>query len=557
MKNTRRFIRNNGMIKLLAYALACLFLVCGCGAELPVAQASPTPLVLPEATPEPIPVQGGMLIMPISRNPFVNDSQTAPLLNPLVINTEEMRNFYSLIYEPFLRLDANNRIVPSLAEKWSYDDTGLVWTFTLRQGVQWHVGGGMLTADDVIFTLEQIRFLGNESYYYSAINAAVNSWEKVDDRTIRITFRQKGMQVLYALVFPVLCSQDSTPLNGTGPYCYVSQTEESGETVVDLGANQRWWKQSPYIETVRCLARENNQVALDGYEAGLLNFVPTNSIAAGKYRETDVTNVMDVMSQEAEMILVNHRNPALMDLNVRKAIAQAIDRSSIISNIYMNHAALANVPVPLDSYLYASLPQMYDYSLEGAKTLLSEAGWEDVDSDGVREKSGYRLALTLLVNESTENTLRKSAAVLVEAQLERVGFDVTVETAKFALGADDSDFQTRLKNGAFDLAMVGFELEPSGNLSAYLRSNGTHNYGGYNSPRMDQFLLTAAFAQDDATLRKDMEAIQQCFLEELPFIMLYFRLNDLVYSNNIKGVGDIRDNDILRTVEKWYMQVGE
>ncbi len=98
----------------------------------------------------------------------------------------------------------------------------------------------MLNADDVLYTLQQIKSLSASSYY-SLTADMVESCEKPDDGPVRITMKKAGMASLYALVFPVLCA-DSTPdqLNGTGPYKLASSSEESVELVV----NPSWWKQA-------------------------------------------------------------------------------------------------------------------------------------------------------------------------------------------------------------------------------------------------------------------------------------------------------------------------
>lgn len=541
MRNTNSFTRTFFSTLLL---LLC-GMIAGCGATASP-NATATPIAVPTATLAPQPVAGGELIIPIPRNPFKSGAGTSA--NPLLINTEEMRNMYSLVYEPLLRCDANNRIVPSLAEKWSCDDTGRVWTMQLRANVMWHDGIRMLDADDVLYTVQQIRNFGDSSYY-SLTADMVESCEKADDGTVRITMKKAGMASLYALLFPVLCA-DSTPdqLNGTGPYKLASSFEES----VELTANPSWWKQAPYIQTIRCLARESNDVALDSYGAGQLNLVPTSTVSAGKYREEGVTNVLDIMTQDAEVLLVNHNNSILQNADVRKAIACAIDRGSIVSNVYMNRAAICDVPIPPDSFLYDPTTKIYDYDIAKASSLLASAGWTDEDGDGVLEQGGRKLHLRLLVNESTESTYRKNAAALVAAQLTKAGIETEVVTAKLSIGDENGEFEQKLSSGDFDLAMAGFKLELSGNLAPYLSSGGARNYGKVSGGQWDELLSAAASAGDENGMRQTQSALQQAFVQELPFIMLYFRMNSVVYSAEIQNVTEVRNTDVLRTVSRWY-----
>lgn len=546
MRNINRFTRT-------LFSAVCLLLcvgMLGCRASAKP-EATATPIAIPTATPEPQPVAGGELYIPIPRNPFKSGGGTSA--SPLIVNTEEMRNMYSLVYEPLLRCDANNRIIPSLAEKWSSDDTGRVWTIRLRANVMWQDGSRALKADDVTYTIAQIKNLGNATYYSLAADS-IETCEKVDDSTVRITMNKAGMASLYALVFPVVCADSSIGgLNGTGPYKLASSTEDS----VELTANPAWWKQAPYIQTIHCLARESNEVALDSYEAGQLNLVPTSTVSAGKYREEGVTNVLDVMTQDAEVLLINHSNSILENPDVRKAIAYAMDRGSIVSNVYMNRAAICDVPIPPDSFLYDATTKIYDYNADKAKSLLTSAGWTDEDGDGMVEQDGRALHLRLLVNESTESTYRKNAAALIASQLSAVGIETEVVAAKLSIGETNGDYEQKLVSGDFDIALAGFNLEPSGNLSPYLSAGGSRNYGKIAGSQWSELMGAAAAAKDENGMKQTQSALQQAFVRDLPFIMLYFRMNSVVYSAQIKNVSEVRATDVLRTVSRWYMKTAE
>lgn len=562
MKNTQTYIRINGMKHKCIAILLCVLLAvlpAGCKRQENEPQSTPTPTEIAMATASPVPLQGGEFSLPMPINPFTSETDTGTGVTPLTINTEEMRNICSLISEPLVRCDANNRIVPSLAEKWSVDETGLVWTFQLRKGVRWHDGTGTLSAQDVLYTYDQIRAMSDSCYYYSFLEEFVSGCEQIDELSVRVTMKSKGYMSLYAMLFPIIRAEsaNATTLIGTGPYKITNYTDSGSAQTLELSAYDSWWKQMPYITKIYGLSRESNAVALDSLEAGLLSMVPTDSVSAGKYRSAGEIAVLDVNTQDAEILLVNHQNSILKDVNVRKAIAMALDRSEIVSNVYMNRATLCDVPVPTDSFLYSAESKVYDYMPAMADNLLKEAGYEDRDGDGFLEKNGRKLKLTLLVNESTESSYRKSAAAVVEAQLTAVGFEIEVVTAKYALGDEQCEFMDKLHNKEFDLAMAGVNVPRNGNLSALIGTGGAKNFGGFSSANMDALLQNVKLAGDETALKEAHSALQQRFVEELPFIMLYFRLNSVIYFSDIKNVSDVRDTDPLRTVEKWYMQQAE
>ena len=149
--------------------------------------------------------------------------------------------------------------------------------------------------------------------------------------------------------------------------------------------------------------------------------VATSATTVGKYRQDGITNVQDVMTQNVEIMLVNSNSQSLNDVKVRQALACALDRSKIISNIYMNRAQACDVPIAPDSWIYESKSKLYDYNTVKALELFAEAGWTDSDGDGRLEKNGMSLtemSLKILVNDSTDSTRKNAAAAVSYTHLE-------------------------------------------------------------------------------------------------------------------------------------------
>jgi peptide/nickel transport system substrate-binding protein len=165
----------------------------GCGRPEPVNDLA---IVMPTAEPSPQPAEGGELYLPMPEN--------ASVYNPLSVNTEEMQLMFSLIFESLVRIDRNNLIVPALAENWSPDETGKVWTFNLRKNVLWH-NASAFTAEDVAYTFNKLVSMGADTHY-SYVSKKIESIEAVDGNTLRVTMKEPGYSSLYALTLPVMCS---------------------------------------------------------------------------------------------------------------------------------------------------------------------------------------------------------------------------------------------------------------------------------------------------------------------------------------------------------------
>lgn len=540
-------IKRMNRIKWAAAVLAVLMAASGCASRGPggaTAEPTSTPTLLePVATPTP--VEGGTLRLSMP----VNADKT----DPLKVNTEEMLNLYSLVYESLLFVDASGQLIPGLAENWSADETGAVWTMKLRSAARWQDTGAPVTAADVVQTFNRIVALGAVSYY-SYATRAIERMEQGADGSLIVTMKRAGLSSLYALTFPVTQSQATATGNypaGTGPYKFSYVSDE----LVRLERNDNWWKQAPHIEFVEFLARKSNDISLASYAAGQLDMVFTSALTVGRFREDAKSAVLDMMTQNLEALLVNHTNPLLQDIRVRQALAYAIDRGRIITNVYMNRARASDVPVPPDSWLYESKSAVYDYNPEVALSLFAQAGWADADENGFLEKDGSggnEMTLTLLVNDSTD-AVRKTAAEQIKAQLESLGIHIELVAAAYTLGDDTSEYIRRLGEGEFDLALVGFNLGFDCNLRPYLASGGARNYGRYANAAIEQLATNLITTQTEADYRAAASALQMAFVEELPFITLYFRLNSVLYQTDVVGLTEVREPDVLRNIASWYL----
>lgn len=544
----KKSLVNRIIAALMAAAMLLLF---GCGKKQKTnvpdvtPSLSATPALL-APTPEPSPVYGGTLRLAMPENAEISD--------PLSVSSKEMLCFFSLIYESLISIDAAGVAKPCLAENWSVDETGKVWTMKLRSSARWQDTGASVTAADVEYTFSRIKQLGKNGYY-SYVADKVEAIRATEDGSVEVTMKEAGILSLCALDFPIL-EEPAAALSqygaGTGPYKITFANDE--KAVLEINPN--WWKEEPYIERVEFYQRSSNDVSIASYVAGQLDMVFTSSLSVGRHREEGVTNVLDIMTQTAEVMLFNYGNTELSNVLVRQAIAYAINRGSIITNVYMNRARACDVPIAPDSWLYNNRSKVYDYNKELAFSLFEQAGWKDTDGDGYLEKNGRRyneLTLKLLVNKSNDST-RETAANAIAGQLEAVGIHAEVVTAGYTLGDSSSEYMQKLENKEFDIALVGFNLSRDCDILPYIANNGARNYGGYRNDFLAELAKKMLTARDEAACREAAEQLQLSFVEQLPFITLYFRLSSIMYHASIKGVAEEREPDIMANIASWYIE---
>lgn len=547
MKNTpnKQKTENKPLIKALAALIAALMLFCAACARGNGGDSTPAPSVTEEPAPEasPAPAQGGKLRMAMPENLQVGNES----YDPLIVNTEEALQLYSLVFEPLIAIDETNALVPCLAINWSVSPNAAnAWVVNLREGVRWH-SGDTLTADDVIYTWELLQSLGSESYYRKSLSSILGM-TRIDATTLLVTMSSPGILELYSLNFPIV-KRNGAVFCGTGAYRVLSYSEDR----ISMAANPNWWDRTAYITELEFLARDSNETALASYSAGQLDLVPTALLAAGKYGDAGVTVVRDYMTQGMETLLFNHRRSLTINSDFRRAVAHSINRTRIIANVYMNRARSCDVPVPPDSWLYNGSSQQIDFNPTLADQYFAKAGLR-AGEDELLYHGTEPVTLTLLVSATSENTTRSDAASAIAAQLAARGITVEIVTAAHSYGQQESEFLTALRQMNWDIALVGFNLSRSNELSPYLSTNGANNFGAYPGELFTADLRDARSAPDEESLRARFYDIQTRFLEELPFLVLYFRLNSLVARASLKGVSAIREPALLRNIKNWYLK---
>ncbi len=142
-------------------------------------------------------------------------------------------------------------------------------------------------------------------------------------------------------------------------------------------------------------------------------------------------------------------HPILSEHAVRLAMAHALDYQSIIDNVYLGQGyPIASNVLPAVDWAYDPSIEPYAYDPELSAQILDEAGWVDSDGDGVRDRDGQTLSLSLMTNAG--NTTREDMGVLVQDQLNALGFDITFEAIDFGTLVDQLLGQT------FDMVIIGW-----------------------------------------------------------------------------------------------------
>ena len=275
--------------------------------------------------------------------------------------------YVSSLFSGLVRMAPDLSVNPDLAERWEVDEGGVVYTFTLREGITFQ-DGQPITADDFKYSIERTTdpeldsgtaplYLGDIVGVRDKLNGEateVSGFEVLDERTIRITIDSPKEYFLSKLSYPTGAVVDrrqvedlgeewwkSEEINGSGPYKLLRWDPDS---VIIL---QRF---DDYHTPVKLEYLISPRAVLPG--AGGLDMYLTNAWDGlfVSLRSLDVVRADPVLSEElrefnqltSHFVVLDGTQPPFDDPKVRRAFAMALDREKLIEEVYEGTVQLAN-----------------------------------------------------------------------------------------------------------------------------------------------------------------------------------------------------------------------
>ncbi len=477
-------------------------------------------------------------------------------IRPLDPKERDIVSVYDMVYDSLITIDDDYLPQPCLAESWEETGNGKTWTFHLRDDVYFS-DGTKLTASDVVATAQYILNRANDDAssdkgYYQNLKYFVKSISATNDTTVVVKASRKYYGLLYAMTFPVLKASEvdaDSPL-GTGPY-YISGFDAGNSIWLDV--NEYWWQARPQVKQIIFTCASTAKEVLENYEYARVDAIFTRLTAASQYKSGTSNITLDYRTNQLETLLMNHSSSPLDDVNVRKAIRYVVDADKLASSAYMGMVTRTDTPMISGTWMYNdSLTSYFTTDVEEAKRLLEEAGWTDLDGDGVRDKpkddgsGNYRLHLRLYLYEEPDNDVRVSVANTISDWLAEVGIECVVTTMTM------SDMSSKLSAGSFDLALVSYAMDVCPDPGFLLMKSNTGNYCRYNSASMNELCSELRTQTTQTGYQEVLMKIQQQFAEDCPFICLYYREGAVLTRKMYTTARDVRELELLRGIETFH-----
>ncbi|HEX2188048.1 MAG TPA: ABC transporter substrate-binding protein [Longimicrobiaceae bacterium] len=543
-------------------ALLALFAACGAGDAGPEADAGPEQVREAER-------YGGTAVVLLS-----GDLQP---LNPLMADLRGNLQLHQFaLFTPLLRYDAELNPLPGLAERWDTvrvtPDT-LQLTFHLRRDVRWH-DGTPTTADDVVFTFQRLKDPRTASPHAEMVRRYGPRVERIDSFTVRFRVRAAADFLVPWMTRPPVPAhllRDAPPEAlsrhpygqrpvGNGPFRFVRRVP--GQEWV-FEANEAYPEAlggRPYLDRVVFRVVPDATSRLTELLSGSADVAGAPFVRADELRATPGVRVMAVSDGTWDYVGWNLRLPLFRDARVRRALALALDREAIARAVTHGYGRAGRTTVtPIHwSYDDADPSLTLPHDPAGAVRLLAGAGWQDRDGDGIVEDASgrpFRFTLKVPAGYAAYN----EAAVIVQAQLRRVGVDAVLQQVELNTLIDQLVGRANARGGRdrdFEAVVLGWVDGPfSKDDSQYLHTrvmDEPNGQAGYSNPRADWLMDTLGVTIDRDAARPLWRELQRLIALEQPYTVLYYPDALFAVRDRLQGV-EMDARGYFISIARWWI----
>ncbi|NCN07666.1 hypothetical protein GW933_03150 [Candidatus Falkowbacteria bacterium] len=473
-------------------------------------------------------------------------------INPILAQTDVDKDLASLIFPGLLKYDQNRQLVTDLAESYEISEDQLTYTFHLRGDVSWH-DGEKFAANDVIFTIASIQDPEFNSPLARSFIGIIA--EKIDDNTVKFVLKEPFAPFLSLLTVGILpehlwyvippANATLTELNrapiGAGAWKFDKFSKDRVGVIksYSLIKNNSYYGNKPYLNNIifKFYADFNSAVdALKSKDVQGIAYLPKEfRTDLKKYKNLNYNNLDQ--PQYTALFFNQNNNEFLKADYIRQVIALAIDKRTIVKDIFNSEGRIADVP-SLPGIVVNSDIKKYDYDPEAAAELLEKNGWEltsTTTADGitkqVRQKKNWYLQLKLTTVDQPVNV---QTAELIKSSLDQIGFDVQLDIV------DKSKIlQDVIRNRNYESLLFSENLGTDPDPFPFWHSS-QNEYPGLNlaiftNKAVDKLLEDARRINNWDERKDKYLEFQKIIAEELPAVSLFNATYTYPQDKSVKG----------------------
>ncbi|MFI3209678.1 MAG: ABC transporter substrate-binding protein [Peptostreptococcaceae bacterium] len=482
---------------------------------------------------------------------YINLSMVkANTINPIENTKESVGHILSLVYDGLFTIDEGYNVVPQLVSEYNIHSDGLVMDITLEDAM-WH-NGEKVTSRDVQYTVNLIKSMVESPY--NVFTSNIDSINVIDDKNLKINFKEKYAFNIDNLIFPILCEADVLNPDeaiGNGKYKIENYKSRKG---MFLRVNKEYYDASEVAKKDIVVSVVPEPSALSSMLLALKSDISSVYLNDLSSFYEDEFEIKKFEGRDFETVIFNYDNPFFRDINFRQALISSIDRDSILDEAYMSDARIINFPLNSTSKYYDESISTIEFDTQKAKEFIEEIDLKIINSDveitespnlfgediildniervdldnqdEIEETEDTRLSLNnlnlkILVNR--ENGERVKTAHIIRTGLRDIGINAIVYEK------EGIELDIALQNKDYDLALIGWELSSIPDISNIIQSI------GYTDQKLQGYLSSLKIASSESQIKDIYMATQNYLNSNALYIPLVIRDDYLVYTSRLKG----------------------
>ncbi|QJB56746.1 glutathione ABC transporter substrate-binding protein [Pseudodesulfovibrio sp. zrk46] len=434
--------------------------------------------------------------------------------------------------------DTELKIIPVLAESYTFNDAATEFVFKLRKGIKFHDGADF-NAQAVKANIDRMM---TGKYKRSSLMKPVKECVVVDDYTIKFTLKEPFGAFVNAIahpgsliVSPKAIEQYGDDISkhpvGTGPYEFVKWV--SGN-YVKIKRNDNYWGEKVKVDTVTFRPVPEGGARLAMLRAGQAHYIYPMPAELAKVAERD--NKIEIIRQPsiiARYLIMNTKFEPLSDVRVRQAINYALNKEAIIKIAWGGAGTVLDSIIPPNLQFY-SKQGAWPYDVEKAKALMKEAGYE----------KGFKVTF---MTPNASNRLR--ATEMIKQQLEKINITgdlVSMDVASFYNKLESNKADTVGKDpflafGGWSASTGDADWGTRPLLSTEAAPPAMSNFGFFSDKATDD-MIQAGLSSADPKVRGDAYAkLQDEIWEKAPWGYLFVDTLTAAKNKKLSGVVPMAD----------------
>ena len=459
------------------------------------------------------------------------------------INIPFMPVFNNLvIFDQHIAQNSQDTIRPELAESWAWSADGKTLTFKLRKDVKWHDGKPFTSADvkctfDMLMGKSQQKFRQNpRKAWYTEVNEVTVNGDY--EASFNLKRPQPSLLSLlasgYTPVYPCHVSPADmrTKPVGTGPFKFV---EFKANESIKLARNPDYWKKGlPYLDGIEFTIIPNRSTAILGFVSGKFDMTfPTEvSIPLLKDVKSQAPNAVCVVEPNnvSTNIIVNSSNPPFDNIDVRRAMALALDRKAFVQIQFEGQADIGGTMLPAPAGLWAMPKEM----LESIPGYGPDVEKNREEGRKLMQKAGYGPDKHLAIKISTRNipVYRDPAIILID-QLKSIYIDAeldVVDTAQWfpKVARKDYSLGLNLTGNAVD--------DPDQSFYENYSCGSERNYTGYCNKEIEKLFDQQSMEKDINKRKKLVWEIDKKLQEDVARPIIFHSRTGTCWQPYVKNI---------------------